>query len=84
MPTELKITRENIDSGVVSEFEPNKFSCCASDLGLKPGQWWGMIETTLGNGQFLTQEHQEVVDGDLQYIRYKQDLGCITLTIFND
>jgi hypothetical protein len=69
---------------VVSEFENGKFSAFASDLGMKPGEWPVSIETTMGNKMPFLAIHQEINDGDLQWVTYRQGNGCISLQIFND
>lgn len=70
----MKITRDQ-----VTEYEVHKFSAEASSLGLPPGRWPNGIETSLGNGQDLRMTHLDEVGA-----HYRQQLGCITLTIFND
>jgi hypothetical protein len=70
--------------GAVSEFEVHKFTAFASDLGLRSGEWPETITTELGNKQPFVIESQQVADGDLQWVLYRQSCGCITLKVFND
>lgn len=76
----LKITRELVDNGTVSEQHLHEFFTEASDLRWPVGlQIPHQLETELGNGQpFILRHlnHQSAV--------YFQGNGCITLTIFND
>lgn len=61
-----------------------KFSAEASDLQLPVGRFPLSIDTDLGNGQPFQLFAQEIQDGDLMYVKYKQRMGCVILTIFND
>lgn len=61
------------------EDRAHHFSACASDLGLRPGQWPATIDTNLGNGQPLVKRF--VTEGA---VTYRQQLGCIDVTLFND
>lgn len=52
----------------------------ASTIGLRPGQWPRLLETTLGNGcpfvlQAGTDEHVKT---------YMQEFGCIFMKVYND
>jgi len=38
----------------------------------------------IGNGQPLIATTKKVVDGDLMYVRYNQQLGCMTVVVYND
>ncbi len=69
---------------LVSEDGPGKFFTCASDIGLRAGQWPRMIKTTLGNGMPFVCQRVESRDGDVLFFWYYQANGCIELTIFND
>jgi hypothetical protein len=53
----------------------------ASTVGLKPGQWPKYLKTNLGNGCSLYRHHYL---GDEYGYLYKQNFGCISLTLFND
>lgn len=68
----------------VTEVEPHHFVAEASDLQLPPGTFPSVLTTTLGNRQPLRAVHVEKRDGDLMWIDYHQDLGCVSLRIFND
>ena len=63
---------------------PHDFTAEASSLGIRPGQWPQVIETTLGNRNVFRYMFFHKENSDLSYCVYRQDLGCITLTIFND
>jgi hypothetical protein len=77
----FKISRDQ-----VHETEPFKFVCEASDVGLPVlvSQWPENIETDIGNGLSLFRDfvlwNKESIDG----VRYRQNAGCIQLTIYND
>lgn len=75
----------NITADQVTEYETHKFSTFASDLDLRPGCWPATLHTTLGNGQNLLRTRKKLdAEGDLQYVVYVQQLGCIELRIYND
>lgn len=73
----------------VTEHEVHNFVAFASDLydsvpELRKG-FPRVIQTNLGNGQPLIGYSKKIsADGDLQYVRYRQQLGCIEVKIFND
>lgn len=75
----MEIKRSNLDALGVIEHEPHRFTAEASTLNLPPGNWPRTIKTDLGNGRpFL-------IEGVLQTgAIYKQELGCIRLTVWND
>lgn len=73
------VTRDN-----ASEYEINRFTAFASDLGFRPGEWPHRLQTDLGNGQMFVVVSNEVRDGDLLCADYAQNLGCIRLRVFND
>lgn len=67
-----------------TEHAPNEFSGFASDLPETRKGWPAQIETTIGNKQPLLRSTKKMdADGDIQYVRYVQANGCITLKIFN-
>lgn len=77
------------DTPFLHEFEPHSFSIDASDLydtvpEIRIG-WPQSIPTSLGNkrlfARLLTVRDNEQ---DVSYVLYKQELGCITLRIYND
>lgn len=74
---------------LVSEFAPHEFVAFASDLydvvpEMKTG-FPGTVPTTLGNKQpFVLQGIDRDGEGDILWARYRQDLGCLTLKVFND
>lgn len=75
------ITRDNTtkDDGLLDEY-----TAFASDIGIAPGPFPRTIETDLGNKLQFIAMRKKVIDGDLQYVRYEQALGCVTLFVFND
>lgn len=82
------ITRQEVETGIVSKSEVHRFTAFASDLrdhGFVAGRWPEIVATSLGNGQSFVKSHMEIDDGgDLQWVTYCQLLGCISLRIFND
>ena len=73
----------------VTEHEIHRFVTFASDLyGSVPELREGFprsIPTNLGNGQPLIGYRKKInSDGDLEYVRYQQQFGCIEVKIFND
>lgn len=75
---------KTLTSNDVFEIEPHLFTAEASSLGLKPGEWPGQLDTTLGNGQPLLRKRWREHEGDIQYVEYWQAFGCVRLRIFND
>jgi len=69
----------------VMEAEPHVFVAEASDFGLKPGTWPDTLATELGNKQPFERVGMKFNDdGELRHVSYRQQLGCITLKLFND
>lgn len=58
----------------------------ASTLGLSPGQWPDQLEVSpdFGNGQSLTRQGFESMNGELQSVIYRQALGILRVRVFND
>ena len=73
------ITRET-----AKEFAPHTFSAWSSDLGIRPGEFPRVLETTLGNGLSLLATSKKVRDGDLLWVTYRQLAGCVALRVYND
>lgn len=72
------ISKEDVTKDPVRDFH---YVTEASDLELPVGQFPRVIQTNLGNGQpFVRQDDGQVEMG----VQYRQVLGCISLTIFND
>jgi hypothetical protein len=69
-----------IKQGTLTELDTHRFSAEASELRMPPGFWPGMIATELGNGLPFIAE-RPLPDGGMHY---RQELGCITLDIYND
>jgi len=72
---------EKITSQNAMELEVHRFGIDASDLGIRPGAAYPKtLPTNLGNGQsFLFHKF----DGN-GIALYRQELGCLTLEVFND
>lgn len=66
--------------GLVSHSMPHHYIIEASTLGLRPGQWPGAINTTMGNGQPLHQVRR-LPDGG---VRYGQAFGVVYVDVLND
>jgi hypothetical protein len=74
------ITRDN-----ATERLPQQYVAEASEIGLAPGMWPNQLQTSLGNGRpFLLHKLERDRDGDIYLARYRQELGSITLRVFND
>lgn len=62
-----------------SEWEHQRFTAEASELGLLPHSWPVTLPTTLGNGRpFILQAAATAK------AMYRQEFGCIDLVVFND
>ena len=73
-PAFVRVTDKN-----AREIEVHKFHADASDLGLPPGSFPEFLDTNLGNGNcFIRSNLFET------HTTYRQELGCITLTVWND
>lgn len=82
------LTRE-IAKHALTEYEPHRFSTCASDLmaylpEFKDGNFPGEIKTELGNGLPFGIILKMAPEGHLEYVTYRQDCGCLILKVFND
>lgn len=73
------ISRERVEDGTVDQHEPFIFVTERSALRWAPGFVPRALETDLGNGLQLFLSRR---NGDTLY--YRQDLGCITLVVYND
>ena len=67
------------DTPGLIEMRPHHFTLEASTAGLPPGVVPQTITTTLGNGRPF-----RLVWADESVFNYRQELGCLTLDIFND
>jgi hypothetical protein len=74
-----KITRDQ-----VREFDTHKYIADASDLGWSPGEWPEWVPTDIGNGKPFLAFSWEYRDGDVEWVTYRQALGCISLNVHND
>lgn len=61
------------------------FETEASEINLRPGEWPTQLPTDMGNRQpFVRHSKKLDSNGDLLWVTYAQDLGCLTLRVFND
>jgi len=68
-----------------TETRPHHYVAEASDMGLPPGEWPTAIITYLGNRQpFVFERAEHDAEGELRAVHYNQQLGCVTLTVYND
>ena len=58
---------------------PQSFCTEASTIGLKPGEWPDVLATSLGNKQQFV-----LIRLNEDKAVYRQSLGIIELTVFND
>ena len=65
----------------LTEEHPNHYAIDASMLGLKPGHWPVLLDTTLGNGCPFVFAEYHMVRGDLTHVTYRQ--GELVLEVFN-
>ena len=68
----------------LTEVTAHHFTTFASDLGWRAGHFPDQVETKMGNGQFLYPVAYKTEDGDLLYVTYRQNLGIMTVKVFND
>jgi hypothetical protein len=62
----------------------NVFTCFASEVNVFRDGFPKVVPTSAGNGQpFIGHTKKVDNDGDLLYVRYKQQAGCIDLIVFN-
>jgi len=66
----------------------HSYTAEASSLGWPPGTWpvaFTFVDF-LGNGQHFnrTEYHFEGNDRDLIAVDYRQNLGCVTIRVYND
>lgn len=74
------ITRNDL-----TERDPHRFVAFASDLGLAPGHWPDTMMTSIGNGRPLGKTFVAANrDGEVEYVRYDQWAGCVSVQVFND
>jgi len=59
----------------------NEYVTEASTIGMRPGEWFKVLPTTMGNGMPFIFDRFELAAG---FAVYKQDAGCITLRVYND
>lgn len=71
--------KTKIESNDVMEVEAHHFITKASNLGWAPGYFPEQVDTELGNGLpfFRTSLSSECA-------KYRQQAGCIYLTVYND
>jgi len=81
------LTHEEVENGVVLETDVHRFTAFASDIkehGFEVGQWPTTVPTTLGNGRPFVRRTKHVEDGDIRWVTYRQEMGCLLLRVFND
>jgi hypothetical protein len=64
---------------VTAAGQHDRFCLCASDIGLRAGQWPETLETSIGNALPLKRIR---VEGD--GVLYRQACGSVELLVFND
>jgi hypothetical protein len=85
MMTEPWFTPPTINTDQVSEGRPHQFYAEASTVGLPPGRWPYRLPTTMGNKHdFVMVANDTDKEGDNTFVQYRQECGCLTLTLFND
>jgi hypothetical protein len=68
----------------ITESSVHTFSCFASDVEDFRKGFPRVVATNLGNKQpFIGYTKKVDKDGDLLYVRYRQQLGCIDLIVYN-
>lgn len=82
------ITVNEVILDLISEHSIHHFTAFASDLydavpELRSG-FPRTIKTSLGNRKPFRAVSKKMRDGDVLYVRYVQDFGCIELLIYND
>ncbi len=76
---------EESGSQVRGLYSGHTFTADASDLGWAPGQWPEFARTRLGNGQPFVRGAVTVdLYKHILSVKYVQQCGCLTLTVFND
>ena len=76
------LTNEHIHKGSDNLFE---FYCFASDVAEFHNGFPRTVKTNIGNGQPLVGRTKKVdSEGDIVYVRYTQQLGCLDLIVYND
>jgi hypothetical protein len=69
----------------IKETEIHVFSCFASDVEEFRRGFPKIVPTNMGNKQpFVGYTKKVDSDGDVVYVRYRQQLGCIDLIVYND
>lgn len=67
-------------------FRLRSYSTEASDLGWSAGQEWPLELTVpgLGNGQPFVARERIDNHGEFGGVIYRQSMGCLSITVFND
>jgi hypothetical protein len=74
-----------IDENHVVAIREGLFATDVSELNLRPGLWPLSIPTNIGNGlPFIRKSKKVDPEGDLVWVTYVQEFGCITLRVLND
>lgn len=75
----------DVNHPFIDENGVHQFVCFASDVGSFRNGFPKVVTTNIGNGQpFVGHRRKLNKDGDLEYVVYLQQLGCVTLKVFND
>ena len=74
-----------IATALIQETSVHNFTCFASDVEVFRKGFPRVVPTNIGNGQsFIAKTKKVNADGDIEYVRYHQLLGCIQLVVYND
>lgn len=69
---------------MIMEGPIHTFYCFASDIEAFRNGFPKVVPTNLGNAQsFIGHSKKVDNDGDVLYVRYKQQAGCIDLIVYN-
>lgn len=79
---------KTVNSEILHAHGGDRFSCDASDAGFAPGKFAleFMVQPKFGNGQkFLaTRALKDEIYGEVYGAEYMQELGCVTIVVYND
>lgn len=69
----------------ITESGPHTFTCFASDVEAFRQFFPKFVCTNIGNKQpFVGHSKKVNSDGDVLYVRYRQQMGCVELIVYND
>jgi hypothetical protein len=70
---------------LIVEGPVHTFTCFASDVEEFRKGFPKVVQTNIGNKlPFIGHTKKVDINGDLLYVRYKQQAGCIDLIVYND